>query len=166
MPKEPAPSPQRDEKQKPPILEEKKGIACLKVPLTAQYGDPPTTVVVDALPYDCYGQKITPEDLQALGAGAAGGLKGTFDVTEPIETTYKLAEHDVWIERTSASTKGKPVPAYTLEVVCTLLARAAVCWVARAAGEAGLRAFEHLPVTLDGTHAAALVPDNVFPLNH
>ena len=164
-PKGPAPAQEHKEEQKTSIVEEKRGIACLEVPVTARHGDPPTTIVVDALPYDCYGQKITPQDLEVFGGGAAEGLKQTLDISTPIATTYKLAGHEMWIQRSKATAKGKPVPEYTLEVVCTLLSKAAVCWVARAGDGAGLRIFELLPVTLDGTAAQHLVPDNVFVTN-
>lgn len=147
------------------VQAQKQGIACLEVPLTARHGDPPTTVVVDVLPFACYGQRMTPDDLPVFGAGAAEGLKETFDITTPVEVTYQLARHTMWIQRARAMTKGKSGPTYTLETVCTLLERAAVCWVARAGDEIGLHTFELVPVSLDGTAAVALVPPNTFVTN-
>jgi hypothetical protein len=164
-PKAPSLEQQEKEEQKTSVTEAKKGMLCLEVPLTARHGDPPTTVVIDALRFDCYGQTLKPSDLQEFGAGAAEGLKETFDITTPVEARYRLAGHDFWIERARGTPRGKAGPAYTLEVVCTLLSRAAVCWAARAADEAGLHTFEQVPVTLDGTASAVLVPANVFVNN-
>ena len=161
-PKGPSPSQQQKEEQKTSQVEEKRGIACLEVPIAARHGDPPTVVVVDALPYECFGQKMTPEDLVAFGAGAAEGLKETFDVTTPVSATYQLGLHEMWIQRARATPKGKAGPTATLETVCTLLEKAAVCWVARATDEISLHTFELVSVMLDGAHAPHLVPANVF----
>jgi hypothetical protein len=165
-PKGPSPEQQKKEEQKTSIGEQKRGIACLEVPLTARHGEPPTIVVIDALPFDCYGQKMTRGDLQAFGAGAGEGLKQTFDITSPITATYEMAGHNFWIERARAIPKGKQLPMETLEVVCTLLRRAAVCWVVRAADEGALKTFEQMAVTLDGNPSSFLVPDKVFENNH
>ena len=160
--KEPSPAQQQKEEQNTSSAEVKKGIACIEVPLTARHGDPPTTIVVVALPYDCYGQKMTAQDLAGFGSGAAEGLKDTFDITEPIATTYKLGSHDFWIERARATAKGKLTPSYTVEIACTLLSKAAVCWLAQAADESALKIFEQTPVKLESDGFPALVPENVF----
>jgi hypothetical protein len=164
-PKEPAPALQQNPDQKNPFVAEKKGTECMEVPITARHGDPPTTIVVDALPFACYGQRIMPDELPAFGAGAAEGLKQAFDITMPVEATYRLAGHRMWIQRARAIAKGKTGPTYTLETVCTLLERAAVCWVTRAADEVGLHTFELVPVRLDGAAAGPLVPPNTFVTN-
>ena len=160
--KGPNPAQQQKEEEKPSSPEVRRGIACLEVPITARHGDPPATVVVDALPLDCYGQTITSEDLAVFGAGAAEGLKETFDISTPAVATYNLAGHAMWIQRVQATTKGKSAPAYTLETVCTVLARAAVCWVVKTGDDATLKAFEQVPVTLDGARAPRLVPADVW----
>jgi hypothetical protein len=118
--------------------------------------------VIDALPFNCFGQKLTEADLEGFASGAAEGLKQAFDVTDPVTASYTLAGHAMWIERAHALTKKIPATPYTLEIVCTLLQQAAVCWVARAASEPDLKTFEQTPVTLDGSSAPALVPENVF----
>jgi hypothetical protein len=165
-PKAPAPAQQRQEERKTSSAQEKRGILCLEVPLTARHGDPPTTIVVDALPYECYGQKLSPGNLETFGAGAAEGLKETLEITTSVSATYHLGGRAMWIQRAHATQKGNPGPMYTLETVCTLLSRAAVCWVARAGDEAGLLTFEGMPVTLDGNPSPALVPANVFVTSH
>jgi hypothetical protein len=68
----------------------------------------------------------------------------------------------VWIERAKGTSKSHPELAYTIEVVCSLVKKAAVCWMAMAADDAALRVFEHGVVTLDGDSAGALVPPTAF----
>jgi hypothetical protein len=161
-PKTPAPAQQQKEEQKTPDLELKKGIACLQVPITARQGEPSSVVVVVTLPIGCYGQAITPDSLPALGAGAAEGLKQSFTVSQPLTASYALAGHRMWIERARGMPLGKTAPVYTLEIVCTVLKKEAVCWLAQAASESALLAFESTPVTLEGDAAPALVPQSLF----
>lgn len=158
------PAPLLQQEQETAKAEEKKGIGCLEVPYTARHDEPPTTVVIDALPYACFGQKLGPQDLSSFGAGVAEGLKQISEVTGPIEVQYTLAGHTMWIQRARATPKGRTF-SYTIEIVCTLLSKAAVCWLVQAPDEAGLHVFEQAPVTLDGVLAPALVPANVFVKN-
>jgi hypothetical protein len=51
---------------------------------------------------------------------------------------------------------------YTVETVCSVLKKGAVCWMAMAADKAGLQTFENGAVTLDGEVPAALVPATAF----
>ncbi len=152
--------------QQTPDAEEKKGIGCLQVVLTARHGTPPSVVVVDALPFDCYGQTLTNRDLPGFGSGAAEGLKQAFDISSPIEASYTVAGHKMWIERARALPKGKTAPRYTVEIACTLLKKGVVCWMAQAADEAGLHVFEESSVILDGMPAPALVPPDIFVNSH
>ena len=162
----PALSPhQEKEEQKAPIAEERQGIACIDVPLTAQRGKPASVIVVVALPFACFGQTMEYSDLPGFGEGAAEGLKQTLDIIEPITASYKLAGHRIWIQRAKATPKGKTEPQYTVEIACAVLEKGAVCWLAQAADAAGLDAFEHATVTLDGVNAGALVPKDVFVKN-
>lgn len=161
-PKTPAPEQQQKQEQKTPDIEVKKGIACLEVPMTARHGDPPSVVVIVALPIDCYGQTMNDDSLPLLGAGAAEGLKQSFTITDPVTASYSLAGHPMWIERARGVPQGKTAPVYTLEIACTILKKEAVCWLAQATEEAALRIFESAPVTLDGDAAPALVPDGLF----
>lgn len=142
--------------------DEKKGLACVEVALTARHGDPASVVVVVALPYACYGQSMTDKELPAFGSGASEGLKNTFDISDPIRGTYSLGTHSVWIERAAGVLKDGPRKKYTVETVCSVLKNAAVCWMAMAADEDGLRAFEHGAVTLEGDSPVALVPADAF----
>ncbi len=146
----------------PDAVGAKKGDACVEVVLTAKHGAPASTVVVTALPFACYGQTMTPGDLANFGAGAAEGLKQTFDVTAPVQGHYTLGNHAFWIERAKGMPKGHPGNPYIFETACTILAKGAVCWTAMAADWHGLRAFERAPVTLDGESYAELVRANAF----
>jgi len=142
--------------------DEKKGIACAQVALTARHGSPPSVVVVVALPFDCFGQQMTPGDLPGFASGASEGLKKSFDITDPNHVTYSLGTHSMWIERAKGSPLGHPDMPYTVETVCTILKKGAVCWMALAANDAGLQTFEHGAVTIDGEAAPALVPAGTF----
>lgn len=141
---------------------EKKGIACVQVALTARHGDPASVVVVVALPYDCYGQTMTEKDLPGFGSGASEGLKNTFDITSPMRGTYSLGTHSLWIERATGTLKDDPKVKYTVETVCSVLKKGAVCWMVMAADDTALRIFEQGEVGLDGEALAALVPSSAF----
>ncbi|HEY1160084.1 MAG TPA: hypothetical protein VGE83_05605 [Terracidiphilus sp.] len=138
--------------------DEKKGAACIQVALTARHGTPASVVVVVALPFDCFGQQMTGKDLPGFASGASEGLKSTFDITEPLNGSYSLGTHTVWIERTKGTLKGHPEVQYKVETVCSILKKGAVCWMAMLADNAALQTFEHGAVTLDGEAPAALVP--------
>lgn len=142
--------------------EEKKGLACVQVALTARHGDPASVVVEVALPFACFGQEMTEKDLPGFANGASEGLKQSFDVSEPVFGSYALGSHSMWIERAKGNPKGHPELPYTVEVACSLLKKAAVCWMAMAADEASLIAFERGAVTLDGEAAISLVPATAF----
>src|SRR5215475_13115528 len=43
--------------------EEKKGVACVQIALTARHGDPASVFVVVELPFACFGQSISAKDL-------------------------------------------------------------------------------------------------------
>lgn len=141
---------------------EKKGASCTKIELTARHGDPASVIVVVALPYDCFGQTLSDKDLPGFATGAAEGLKQSLDVSEPAYGAYSLGTHSLWIERAQGAPKGRPDLHYTVEVTCSLLKRAAVCWMALAADEASLRIFERAAVMLDGESVNALVPPAAF----
>jgi hypothetical protein len=140
----------------------KKGDACVDVVLTAKRGTPASVVVVMALPFACYGQSLNPSDLANFGAGAAEGLKQTFDIADPVQGNYTLGSHAVWIERAKGTPKGHPENPFTFEIACTLLAKGAACWMTMTADAASLQAFENAPVTLDGERSGALVPASAF----
>ena len=117
------------------------------MPLTARHGDPPSAIVIIALPFDCFGQTMAQHDLADFGSGVTEGLKTTFDFLNPVSTTYALAGHKLWIERVKAVPKGKTAPVDTVEITCTILEKGAVCWMVQAADEASLEAFERGAVT-------------------
>jgi len=142
--------------------EEKKGLECVQVAFSARRGDPASVLVAVALPFDCFGQQMTEKDLPGFAQGASEGLKQSFDIGDTISGNYTLGSHSMWIERAKGNPKGHPELAYTVEITCGLLKKAAVCWMAMAADDSALRVFEQGAVTLDGEPAAALVPPNAF----
>jgi hypothetical protein len=142
----------------PSVIGQKKGNACAQVELTARHGSPFSVVVVEALPFDCYGQTLTDKNFTDFASGAAEGLRQTFDITNPVLTNYKLGNHNMWIERANGTVKGQPASKYTLETACTLMQKGAACWWTMAADAANLQIFEQSPVTLEGDAFDTLVP--------
>lgn len=142
--------------------EVKKGIACVQVPLTARHGNPASAIVIIALPFDCFGQTMAPQDLPGFGAGVTEGLKTAFDFLNPVSTTYSIAGHKLWIERVKAVPRGKTAPVDTVEITCTILQKGAVCWTVQTGDDASLEAFERGAVSLEGSPSVPLVPAQVF----
>src|SRR3569623_2935846 len=142
--------------------EEKKEIACIQVPVSARRGAPPSFLAAMALPFDCFGQIMTEKDLPGFAEGASEGPRAFFDFGEPAFGSYKLGNHSMWIERAKGNPKGHPEMPYTLEIACSLLKRAAVCWMTVAGDDASLKQFEGNAVTLDGDISAELVPATAF----
>ena len=142
--------------------EEKKGIGCVQVALTARHGHPDSVIVVVALPYDCYGTTMTEKDLPGFGSGAAEGLKNTFNISNPVQAEYVVGTHSFWIQRADGIMKDHPENKYIVETVCSVLKKGAVCWMAMAANDDGLHTFEQGAVALDGETPAALVPASAF----
>src|ERR1700738_2428224 len=140
--------------------QEKKGLACAQMGMTARHAG---SVIVDvALPFACFGQQLSHQDLPSFGEGASQGLKQSFDIGDPNYGTYTLGGHNLWIERVKGTPKGQAGASYTIEIACAVLKKAAVCWMALAADDAALRTFEHATVTLDGDAPIALVPPTPF----
>jgi hypothetical protein len=119
-------------------------------------------VVVVALPFECFGQTMTEKDLPGFASGASEGLKNTFDISSPVYGAYTLGSHSMWAERAIGTVKDHPEIKYTVETVCGVLKKGAVCWMTAAADDAGLQAFEQGSVTLDGEAASVLVPATGF----
>lgn len=140
--------------------EEKKGLACVEVGLTARHEG--SVIVEVALPFDCYGRSFTDAELPGFGEGVAEGIKSTFNVNKPQTSTYALGRHRLWIERATGTPKSAPDRHYTIEISCSLLKKAAVCWMAMAADATALAVFEHGAVTLEDDLPAALVPAEAF----
>jgi hypothetical protein len=146
----------------PDAVAAKRGDACVEVVFTAKHGSPASVVVVVALPFACYGQSMNPGDLANFGAGAAEGMKQTFDITDPVEGNYTLGSHAVWIERAKGTPKGHPEKPFTFEIACTVLNKGTVCWMTMATDWPSLRDFQRSPVALDGDAFDALVPPHSF----
>jgi hypothetical protein len=141
---------------------EKRGVACIQIALTAHHGSPGSMVVAVQLPLACVGAEMTDKDIPGFGTGAAQGIEQGFDVGDPVAGSYSLGSHNVWISRARGFPKGHPELAYTVETVCSLVKKGAVCWMALAADDAALATFEHGLVTLDGEKPVALVPADAF----
>jgi hypothetical protein len=140
--------------------EAKKGLACVQMGLTARRG---SSMIVDfALPFDCIGGQISENVLSGFGEEASQGVKQGFDIGEPTFGSYALGSHNLWIERVQGTPKGQAGVTYTIEIACAVLKKAAVCWMAMAADDASLRAFERGAVSLDGDAPVALVPATAF----
>jgi hypothetical protein len=142
--------------------EEKKGLECVQLSLTARKGSPASVIVAVELPYSCFGQTMTEKDLPGFAMGASDGLKKSFNVSDPQFGTYTLGKHSFWIERVQGAVIDHPEAVYTVEITCTLLKDGAVCWMAMAKDSGALGAFEQAAVTLDGEAEPALVPANAF----
>jgi hypothetical protein len=140
----------------------KKGMACAQMVLTAHHGAPPSVVAVVALPFDCFGQQMTEKDLPGVAQGASEGISKNFDISGPSYASYSLGNHSVWIERATGTLIGHPEIKRTVETVCAILKKGAVCWLMLAADDDALQAFEHGSVTLDSDAPAALVPATAF----
>ncbi|HEY2858699.1 MAG TPA: hypothetical protein VGJ21_09810 [Terracidiphilus sp.] len=149
-------------RQKTTNEEDKKGLACAEIGLTARHGNPPSVITEVSLPFDCYGQKMADADLPGLAASASAGLEQNFDLADPVYGGYALGTHRFWIERVKGAVKGQPDLKYTIEIACSVSKKAAVCWMTMASDYAALATFEHMPVSLDGDTAEGLVPVNAF----
>ena len=146
----------------PPSSPDAKGLACVKMTLSARRGTPASVVVEAALPYDCYGQQMTEADLPGFASAASQSLRENFELGEPVTATYKLGTQSVWIERVKGTPKSAPSIQYTLEIACTPLKRAAACWIMFTADESALSSLESGKVTLDQDPATTLVPVTAF----
>lgn len=142
--------------------DEKKGIECVQVVLTARHGTPASVIVAVELPFACFGQQMGEKDLPGFAQGASEGIKKSFVISEPVYGAYKLGMHSIWIERAQGVVIGHPDSHYTVEIACGLLQNGAVCWMAMAADQAALKTFEESQISLDGEKPAALVPSTAF----
>jgi len=107
-------------------------------------------------------QNMKAGDLKNFGAGAAEGMKQTFEVTEPVEANYSWAPTPFGLSA-PRNPKHHPENPFTFEIACTVLEKGAACWMTIAADAASLQAFEQGTVSLDGEVPAALVPATAFP---
>ena len=156
------PAAQQQAQQNATSDDEKRGAACTQIALSARHGSPASTVVAVVLPFACLGAEMTDKDLPGMGSGAMEGIQQNFDLAEPVYGVYSLGAHSVWIERAKGTLKGHPEVQYTVETACSILKKGAVCWMAMAADDAALQAFEHGGVTLDSEAPTPLVPADAF----
>ena len=142
--------------------EEKRGVGCIQIAMNAHHGDPASMITVADLPTGCMGTPMTPDDLAGFGRSAVESVRQNFELGEAVESTYLLGRHHVWEARSTATPIGAAGPVFTVETVCTLVQKGAVCWMILAAREADLTAFERGPVVLDTDPPSALVPKSVL----
>jgi len=156
------PQAQQQAQQQASNDQEKQGIGCTQVGLSAHYGDPASTVVAVVLPFACLGSEMTEKDLPGIGSGALEGVQQNFDLGEPLYGSYSLGSHSMWIERVTGTLKDHAEVQYGVETVCSILKKSAVCWMAITSDQAALARFEHTVVVLDGEAPSMLVPSNAF----
>jgi hypothetical protein len=141
---------------------EKKGLECVQVAFTARHGDPASAILAVTMSFDCMGMTMKDSDLPAFAVGTASGLKKTWNIVDPQYGAYTVGSHSMWIERATGNPIDHPETHKTLEVVCGILKKGAVCWMAFAADDASLKIFEQAPVVFDGDAHAALVPPDAL----
>ncbi len=157
------PEVKKQQTEKAKTDEEKREIACVQIPISAKRDDaPPSFLAAMALPFDCFGQVMTEKDLPEFAEGSSEGPKAIFDFGDPVYGSYSMGKHNIWIERAKGNPKGHPEMAYTLEIACSLLKKAAVCWMTVAGDDQALKEFEGTAVTLDGDFFPQLVPATAF----
>jgi hypothetical protein len=156
------PEAQQQAQQQAQSDQEKRGIGCTQMGLSALYGNASTTVVAVVLPFSCLGSQMTAKDLSGMGEGALEGVRQKFDLGAPLYGAYSLGSHGVWIERVNGTLKDYPENHYVVETVCTILKKGAVCWMAIAPDDSALASFERGLVVLDDEAPSALVPANAF----
>ena len=134
------PEVKKQQTEKAKTDEEKREIACVQIPISARReAPPPSLLVAMALPFDCFGQIMTEKDLPGFAEGSSEGPRAIFDFSDPVYGTYSMGSHSMWIERAKGNPKGHPEMAYTLEITCSLLKKAAVCWMAVAGNDQALK---------------------------
>jgi hypothetical protein len=156
------PEVKKQQTEKAKTDEEKREIACVQIPISARRAAPPSFLAAMALPFDCFGQIMTEKDLPGFAEGSSEGPRVIFDFSDPVYATYSMGSHNMWIERAKGNPKGHPEMAYTLEITCSLLKKAAVCWMTVAGDDQALKEFEGTAVTLDGDFFPQLVPPTAF----
>jgi len=142
--------------------EEKKGAECAQVPFLARRGDPPSVVEIVTMSFDCFGQKMTQNDLPGVGMGMAEGVKKSFNIVDPVYGAYTLGSHPIWIERASGNFLNSPDRKVEFEAVCAVLKSGVACWMAFLADDASLKAFEQGQVVLEDDTPVALVPPDAL----
>ncbi len=138
--------------------EAKKGAACAQLGLMLKRGEPASIIMTVSLPYDCYGSSFSDSDLPGFGSAVSVGLKQNFTIQDSKTATYKCGNHNMWMERATSSMKANPTQSYTIETVCSILKKGAVCWIGMARDDAALKALEEARVTLESDAPTALVP--------
>lgn len=137
----------------------KRAAACTHIGLLVTRSNPTMKIIIIELPYSCYGSSYQDSEVSTYGPGVLDGLGQQFDIGAPTSTTtYKLGKHSIWANRSHATLKQHPDQPYEMETVCTILSKAAVCWVAIAEQAQMLSVLEQGQVSLDGDPLVALVP--------
>jgi hypothetical protein len=141
---------------------EKKGVDCTQVPLLLRSPQVGSSIVVVALPYACIGPVVTENDLPGAALGVSEGMKKNFDIADAAYGAYKLGKHGFWVERAHGTSKSHPETSLTLEIACTMLKKAMVCWMGFSKDQEALQVFESGQTSLEGDPPLALVPATAF----
>jgi len=126
--------------------------------LTARHSSSGSVIVVVALPFACFGQQLADKDLPSFAMRTAEGIKKTWDINDPVYGAYTIGKHSVWIERATGAPTGHTDVKFNVEIACSILKKAAVCWMGMTTNTADKNDFEHGAVTLDADTVPALVP--------
>jgi len=112
--------------------------ACLQLPLTANTATRPPPCGGGAV-VDCVGHPYTAADIPSLASNVTDGLKKNVEVASPVNSTYTLGTHSMWIQRASGTLVGHPEIKVTMETVCSVLKKGVACWMVIAADDASLQ---------------------------
>lgn len=141
---------------------EKRGAACAQVGFLVKHGAPASVIMSLTLPFDCFGQRFSQEDLPSVGEGMSQGLKKNFNIIDSTYSAYKLGKHNLWVERAKGTPQDQKEPIYTIETACTIVDKGMVCLLTLAADVDGLTTFETGHVSFEGDDPLSLVPAGTF----
>jgi hypothetical protein len=152
----------KDVESKSTSESEKKGADCTQLALMLEHGEHSSMIEAMVLPFDCTGNPMTEKDLPSVGVGMSQGLSSYLDTNTPTYGSYKRGTHAMWIEKLTGNFKDKPEQKLQIEVVCGLLQKSLVCWMAFAYTDADLKVFEQSSAKLENDTLPQLVPADAF----
>jgi hypothetical protein len=156
------PAARLQEKDKATSEPEKKAADCVQIGLLLRHGTPGSVLMSVALPFDCFGATVAATDLPGFGEGVAVGMAREYEMKNPQYGAFKLGTQNLWIERAEGTSKAHPEFHRTVETVCALLKKGAVCWIGMVQDDAAMKIFESGLVTLEGEAPTPLVPADAF----
>jgi hypothetical protein len=141
---------------------EKKGADCTQLALMLQHGEHSSMIEALVMPFDCTGNPLTEKDMSSIGMGMTQGLSSYVDTTSSNSGTYKRGTHTIWVDKITGAFKSRPEQKLQIDVVCGLLQKSLVCWMAFAYNDADLKAFENSSAQVEGDSIPQLVPADAF----